>query len=121
FPYAINDSGIVAGYYVQKTGSRQVTKGFTFDGSLYTTIMPPGATKTYVDGISASGKLAGYAINVQDQLFNFVFSNGKYQLISIPNASFPAVLGISPSGVELVGEYSPVVGGAAGFLYQNKA
>ncbi|MCR4287624.1 MAG: PEP-CTERM sorting domain-containing protein, partial [Deltaproteobacteria bacterium] len=52
----INDTGNVAGYYGDGTG----THGFTYDGSTYSTLNVPGASGTHAFGINDTGSVAGY-------------------------------------------------------------
>jgi probable HAF family extracellular repeat protein len=113
-PFSINNAGLIAGtlYY----SSSQQTVGFELVGSKYVAIKPPGTELVHAAGISASGvvEVTAYSPTVE----NFLFSHGKYQSLSIPDAPGAELVGISSAGV--VGSYEPSSGGTAGFLYQNK-
>ena len=69
--------------------------------------------------IADSGEIVG---NVSDQSggAQFLFKQGTYARLTIPNAPGAVVTGINPAGTAVVGPYSPSPGITAGFLYQNK-
>jgi uncharacterized membrane protein len=52
---AVNNQGVVAGYYSGSTGLH----GFRFQNGVFTTIDVPGASTTSVTGISDSGEIVG--------------------------------------------------------------
>jgi len=115
-PYGVNNAGKISGLFLSADGSIQ---GFEFAGSKYREITPPGATQTYVSGISTSGELVGFATQGSNNV-DFAFSHGKYQRIVIPNAPAAFLYGINPQGTALAGQYEPSNGVFAGFLFQNK-
>ena len=117
YPISINNAGAIVGYFGDRPGQYN---GFELVGTTFSKIVPPGHSVASVYGISASGELAG------DTYFNrgagaiFLFNQGTYQRIVIPNAPSAVVDGINPQGSALVGYYAPSSTSRAGLLYQNK-
>jgi uncharacterized membrane protein len=116
FPKAINNAGVIVGYGI---GDR-LPFGFEMIGSTYILIRSPLGKPNYVYGISGSGKLAGQALTTGQVVSNFLFKDGKYTSLTIPNAPGAAVCGINPLGTAVVGQYEPRPGVTFGFLYQNQ-
>ena len=114
-PDSINNSGMIAGTVNYRFGEHL---GFESDGSKYRQIAPPGTT---VIGtvIADSGEIVGTIANESGGA-QFLFKQGKYARLTIPNASYAYVYGINPAGTAVVGYYTPSPGITAGFLYQNK-
>jgi hypothetical protein len=57
YPQAINDSGVIAGFYGDAQGE---THGFVLNNGQYTTVDYPGATYTQIFGIDDAGDLTGF-------------------------------------------------------------
>jgi probable HAF family extracellular repeat protein len=117
FPTAINNAGTIAGYFRHV----QDYEGFELIGSTYSRILPPKATMTVVNGIATSGELVGNGIMPPNSsAFNFVFGQGKYRLVTIPDAPAAVLVGINPAGTALVGSYDPAPTTSAAFVYQER-
>ena len=82
---SINDSGQVAGSYVQEMRSRN-HHGFVYSNGTFTTLDVPGATAISATSINASGQVTG---NYCDGSGNhgFVYSNGTFTTLDVPGAS----------------------------------
>jgi uncharacterized membrane protein len=113
YPLCINDAGTIGGY-----AGFHGQFGFALIGSRYRRIVPPGTNTTSVNAISDSDSFIGTFGNTTLQ--NFVFVNGKYGKITIPNAASAVVSGTNKRGNALVGAYVPASNVYAGFLYQNE-
>lgn len=115
-PEAINDAGVAVGS-VRNTSDLWI--GFQESDAGRHQIAPPGSLFTVASGITSANEVVGYFEHQSGNFGNFSFLHGKYHLITIPNALQVLVLGISPTGTALVGQYMPIVGTIAGFIYQN--
>lgn len=111
-PQSINNTGEIAGVFYSQ--NERKTLGFEFDGSTYTKITAPKGFSAWAYGISASDDVVG--VFSGPGAFNFVFHQGKYKLLGIPEAPGAVVTGIDSAGTTLVGFYGPVSGGVAGFV-----
>jgi probable HAF family extracellular repeat protein len=117
FPYKINNAGIIVGSLDYRLNE---SPGFELVGSTYRQILPPGAVPdVFVTGIATSGEIVGTILK-QSGGDNFIFKQGTYAPLTIPNASGAFVFGMNPAGNAFVGFYTPSPGIGAGFLYQNK-
>jgi hypothetical protein len=115
--YQINDHGIVEGYYTTNgPGSPFI---YTYDGSKFTTIIPPGATLAFPDGINNAGQIVGEYGTSANTLVQFFYDGTTFHEINVPNSLFTAVTGISNSGI--VFGYADVAGSISDFFYQNGA
>lgn len=74
---AINDAGLVAGYYVDSAGQH----GFIYDAGSYTTLDPTNGASTVVTGINNAGEVVGYYRDATG-VHGFTFEGGGYQLIN---------------------------------------
>jgi hypothetical protein len=113
FPTAINDAGVIGGAF-QLNGD---DLGFALIGSTYRPIGLNGSSYSWVMGISDSNEYVGpmnAGINT-----NFLFSQGKYHVLSLQDAPGATVTGIRPDGKAIVGYYYASNPGWGGFLYQN--
>ena len=88
-------------------------------GSKYKVIVPPVGTDPAVFGVTDSGTLFGVACNALGNAIYFVYSNGKYSPVTVPNASGFQLLGVDPRGTALVGSYTLSSEVEAGFVSQN--
>lgn len=111
-PAGINNAGQVSGILIYRIN---LEVGFEMTGSKFVVIQPPGTQMVNAAGISANGTVPGFVVGTTH---TFLFSHGKYEFFSIPNAPGAIVSGISSAG--LVGFYNPSSGVTAGFVYQNK-
>ena len=100
---AINDSGVIVGYYADGTLIRSGTKyvqGFIYRSGQWATLdyPDPNTTQTWLVGISNAGVIVGYA-----DFGPFLYANGTFKLIQAPNATFTYVYGIAPGGGLIAG------------------
>jgi hypothetical protein len=107
-PVAVNNSGVVAGYYYD---GANVSHAFTrsADGT-FTTFSVPGASTnsgegTFVGGMNSSGTLAGYYTDA-DQTFHgyLLTSAGELTVFDPPGSTATFVYSINANG-EVVGRY----------------
>jgi probable HAF family extracellular repeat protein len=112
-PTGINDNGLIAGYFSDKSG----THAFLDAGGVYSTLNAPGATATYAYGINTRGQVVGYYVDVHGAAHAFIAQNGVFTTIDFPGAVATYGLGINDNG-EIVGSYFD---GTAihGFTYHN--
>lgn len=110
----INDTGAIVG--VAKL-SATMRVGFELIGSTYKQIVL-GDDRIYDLAVSANGLIAGTGQSRGSTSYaNFLFDRGEFEPLAIP-LPFAQVLGISPDGTALVGDYTPSI--IVGFLYQEK-
>jgi hypothetical protein len=95
YPRAINDNGMVVGYYFG--GPTGGTHGFLFHKWQWATLDYPNGVGTNLLGISNSGVIVG--IDVKP----FIYANGTFKYIAVPDALSTTVSGISPGGVLIGG------------------
>jgi len=96
---AINDSGVIVGFYADGTLIRSGTKhveGFIYRNGQWATLdyPDPETTQTSLVGISNAGVIVGSA-----DFGPFLYANGTFKLIQVPNASYTYVYGIAPGGL----------------------
>jgi probable HAF family extracellular repeat protein len=106
FPTAINDAGVIGGAYALN-GDRL---GFALTGSTYRHIGVNGSLYSWVMGVSGSSEFVGPMNDT-----NFIFSQGKYQVLNFKDLTSAVVTGIRPDDKAIVGYYYPAIG----FLYQE--
>ena len=116
-PYAINDSGEIAGSWTDSVG---FVHGFIWTQKLgFTSFDAPKTTHTIPLAINNSGTVVGYfATKKQTAQGAFLYSAGTLTVITVPGARSAQAVGINSQGTVL-GDYS--VGKALnprGFLYQ---
>jgi hypothetical protein len=102
FIYGVNDRREMVGAYLNDSGFH----GWSKTGGVFTTIDYPGASATYVDGISNSGTLVGYYTNSgQNNVHGFILgTDGVFHEIDVTGADETIISGINDAG-ELVGSY----------------
>ena len=113
-PAAINDSGVIVGYYGDGTLIRSGTKhveGFIYRNGQWATLdyPDPNTTQTWLSGISNAGVIVGHA-----DFGPFLYANGTFKLIQAPNATYTYVFGIAPGG-GLIAGYAAFSDGLHGF------
>src|SRR5437660_1526667 len=87
-PLGIDDFGTVVGTYKHTTGGRN--HGFIFHNGQWATLDYPHASDTLLFGITNAGQIIGYAGPL------FLYENGTFKVISVPNSAYPELLSISP-------------------------
>ena len=101
---SISDAGVVVGYYENtlSNGALGDPHGFVLARGVYKTLDNPKGTLHYAHGtklfdINASGTIVGsYHLNGND--YSFVYSNGAFKDIKVPNASSSAATGVNGYG-----------------------
>jgi hypothetical protein len=100
YPYGINNTGEIAGYYVDASN---VTRGFTRmnNGKLSKPIVEPGDTGnfTVVYCINKLRELDGSFLNTADNTIHGFFLNGhSYTQYDFPNAAVTELLALNDAG-----------------------
>lgn len=117
----INDNGQVVGMYGDGIG----VHGYLYNGSTYTDIIDPSATggfpyevgtNTYARGINNNGQVVGSFGNSNGE-HGFIYSNGIYTTLDVPNSNLTNATGINDSGQVTGYFYNDT--GVHGFLYSN--
>jgi hypothetical protein len=102
FPTAINDAGLVVGYYTDSIASH----GFLYNAKtqLFVTVPldPPGATGTQLLGLNGYAQIAGTYSDSANNIHGFVYSNGNF--VNIDCGVITVAQGINNNG-EIVGNY----------------
>jgi hypothetical protein len=83
-PMGINDNGFVVGVYESVDG---VVHGFIFHKAQWATLDYPHALFTVLVGITNDGKIIGTALTVDFSTKHFLYENGTFKVISIPDAN----------------------------------
>ena len=115
YSVAINNAGAIAGYFER---SNLMFQGFELADGNYTEPVLRGSTATFVNGITATGVLAGYA-DIRNVYSDFFFAQNKLRIITVPAGTAPFVLGTNPAGTALVGYYQGS-SGIVGFVLRNR-
>ncbi len=116
-PIAINDSGTVAGQWLDDNGSH----GFIYAGGKVTTFDVPKAFTTYVTGLNATGEIVGYYLDASHNQHGFIRSaKGIYTTVDLPGSLQGTSLNaISNSGLA-VGTGEDGAGYQEAFIYNTK-
>jgi probable HAF family extracellular repeat protein len=116
--YAINDSGVIAGDYIDSTG---VQHGMLMKGSQVKTIDNPdcaASTLTFY-GVNSTGVAAGQCyLNSTGLLAALVWNQGKFTTLVPPDSTTANASGINDNG-DVVGSYTDSSGQQHGFVYSN--
>lgn len=112
-PAAINDSGAVVGWW----DTALYAYPFIYmDGSYTLPTAPPTAQLTLFTGINNKGEIAGYYLETDSAVSKgFIFVNGVYNIISIPNAESVKLGGINDHG-DITGTIMTRAGDQPAFL-----
>ena len=115
-PFSINNAGTIVGIFAKSGASSP--QSFELSHAKYTRINPLKSPSSAVYGISDAGKVVGYAAFSRG-IRKFLFHNGEYKLLPIPDAPNAIPYGINRAGTVIVGEYQNPQGVQFGFVYQN--
>jgi uncharacterized membrane protein len=104
FAYALNDSGVVAGWYADSCLC--TAHGFTWTGGTYATVDAPGSPNTQAYGINNAGDIVGI---VQPSFggggeHGFILHAGSFTVIDYPGAIATDFSDINDAG-QIVGQY----------------
>jgi len=119
-PLAINESGQIAGFYINATYPQTDFRSFLRerDGSIITFTVPD-STVTYAIGVNATGKIAGYYGDAHGTSHGFLrMRDGKIVQFDVPNSSGTTVTAINDRG-QVVGYYGDANGASHGFLRER--
>jgi probable HAF family extracellular repeat protein len=96
-PNAINDSGLIVGYYYDASGN---IHGFIYKQGTFTTLDFPGAMGTTLLGVNNSGAMVGAYADASFALHGFLYRNGTFTTIDAPGAGTNRAAGCPFSGSE---------------------
>lgn len=126
-PWAVNDSGEVAGWFGAPVSGPSMTNGFTEQNGTYVALNPPqfngqSPAAVFAYGINDSGTVVGtYANSTGQPIAGFVDTNGSFSFVAVPepqgsnNPYYPTELtAISNNGI-MVGHYN----GGGGLIDNN--
>jgi len=97
----INDSGVIVGSYVAPGSVNGALSwhGFAYHNGQWVTVDYPGTNvDTFLLGISDTGVIIGEVEPIGPPIY-FMYSNGVFKKIDVPNSLFTQVSGISAGGV----------------------
>jgi hypothetical protein len=97
----INDNGVIAGSYVSPGAINGALSwhGFIYHNGQWATVDYPGNNvDTFLLGISNAGLIIGEVEPLGPPIY-FMYANGVFKQIDVPNSSFTQVSGISAGGV----------------------
>jgi probable HAF family extracellular repeat protein len=110
YPSAINDEGVVDGYYEDSEGNYH---GFLKRGSTITSFDVPGADATFAYGINDLGDVVG-PYNVGQVPNGYILHEGNFVTVNVPGAAATALDGINNLG-QIVGTYNDTAGNQYAF------
>lgn len=124
--FDINDAGLMVGYASTGSGAAEVTQGFIYDGTSFTTLTgPAGALGSFALGISAAGTVVGSYFTTQSldvdgnvdtgPSTGFIFIGGLYVSLEVAGATDTFLRGISADGRYITGYYA-FAGKGIGFV-----
>jgi hypothetical protein len=94
-PAGINDYGTVAGSFSNTSGEH----GFIFHSGSWAQVDYPGSNgQTQLVGISNASVVVGFS-TLQEPYVSFLYANGAFKVISVPNSFSTNVTGVSAKGV----------------------
>jgi probable HAF family extracellular repeat protein len=93
YPLGINDNGTVVGFY--EDANVPMNHGFIFHNGQWATLDYPNALNTALIGITNAGKVIGW-VQTNTSTGHFLYENGTFKVISVPNSGNPDLLSISP-------------------------
>ena len=94
-PAGINDFGTVAGSFADTAGEH----GFLFHGGTWAKVDYPGSNgQTQLVGISNGNVVVGFS-TLQEPSVSFIYANGVFKVVSVPNSFSTLVTGVSANGV----------------------
>ncbi len=93
--WGINDAGTIVGDYNDKSG---ILHGYVESGGTFTTIDPPGTTKTIVYGVSNAGLMGGYFLDASGTQHGFLYDGTTYTTVDVKKDTNALVFGLNASG-----------------------
>jgi hypothetical protein len=114
--YAVNDSGVIAGDYIDKAG---VQHGLILAGATLTSFDgPAGSSAIAAYGINNSNVAVGYYLDSNGVPTSFAYSNGTLTPVAYPSAAATEATGINDNGW-IVGSYFDSKGVEHGFYWDT--
>jgi hypothetical protein len=97
-PMAINDNGMIVGTYWNQ--NQYTGGGFIYYNGKWASLNYPGRLSgtTQLLGVSDAGLITG-SNNQNDPQTSFIYENGAFKVVSVPNSFSTQVEGISPDGL----------------------
>ncbi len=126
----VNNTGLMVGYTTSGSGPLDVSTGFLYDGSAFTTLAgPAGAISSFASGVSDGGVVVGSysSTRITDSQGNvvpgpassFVYTGGSYTTFDVPGATETILRAISPDGRYMSGYYLNAAGIGTGFIFDR--
>jgi uncharacterized membrane protein len=126
----VNNTGLMVGYTTSGSGPLDVSTGFLFDGSGFTTLAgPAGAVSSFASGVSDAGVVVGSftstrITNEQGDVVpgpssSFIYTAGSYVRFDVAGATETYLRAISPDGRYMSGYYINAAGRGVGFIYDR--
>lgn len=116
-PYGVSDGNIV-GTWIESLGmsNGERMRGFLYDGTNWISLDMPGATETWVSGISGNN-IVGYYWDSSHDTHDFLYDGVNWTTIDEPSGWYTWLTGIY--GSNIVGGYSSNSGKVQGFIYDG--
>lgn len=126
----VNNTGLMVGYTTSGSGPLDVSTGYLYDGSAFTTLSgPAGAVSSFASGVSDAGVVVGSftSTRVTNELgdvepgpaSSFIYTAGSYVRFDVPGAAETFLRAISPDGRYISGYYITAAGLGIGFIYDR--
>jgi uncharacterized membrane protein len=109
-----NDGTAVGWFEYLNTG----VTAFYFHGTSYQSLNIPGATRSYIVGINASGHMVGAYTDSADRYHGFTFDGNTVVTVDAPNSTDTELDDINDAG-SIVGSYYDLSGAQHGLLDKN--
>jgi len=109
----------IVGYYESDPDSLGNTEkhGFLLQNGNWTTLQPPGSTRSEARGISSNGTIVGYLRDSTGKDRGYVYKNGAFTAQDYPAASKTRIIGIDASDdTRWVGYFTDSSGITRGFI-----
>jgi len=110
FPTAINNHGTIVGY------TQIPYHGFIYDNGVWAELVYPGANSTIPVGISDAGVIVGNSSSANGTATAFLYSDGVFKAISVPNTGGSYVTATSLRKGLILGIDYPNSGGEQAFI-----
>ena len=94
--WALNDSGNIAGSYINNNDPAYTYHGFLYSNSKFTNIDYPGALATKVFGMNNLNDVVGAHSQINGA-HAFVYSNGRFRSFDVPNSTASGATAINDS------------------------
>jgi hypothetical protein len=113
----LNDMGIAAGFYVDKTG---VSHAYTLNQNTgaFTMIVPPGGNNSQAAGIDNAGDVSGFLTSSTGTVVSYLLRNNTFSEFSFPNSTNTQALGMNNKD-QIVGSYLDAAGASHGFVLSH--